>query len=507
MNSTTIKKDLLASAVVFLISVPLSLGIALASGAPMISALIAAAVGGIVAGALGGSPLQVSGPSPAMPVIVFGMVQSMGWQTACVATILAGAIQIILGKSKVARAALAISPAVMYGMLAGIGITITVGQVQAMLGGTPASSVIKNIARFPHHLTNVNIESLILGFMAVVILVVWAKLPKKIQTVPGALVAVGVPTLLSVVAGFDVKRIDLPHDVLSGIVLPVIPKMDLWQQLITAALMIAMVSSVESLLSAAATDKLHTGERANLDKELVGQGIANMVSGALGGYPINGVIVRSSANINAGAQTRLSTIIHGVWIIIFALFFGDLLRMIPLAVLAGLLVYVGAKLINFENIRTLTRHKELPVYIPTVVGVACVDLITGVAIGLGLSLFFTLRRLANAEVQITYGQGTTKVHVNGSLTFLNVPRLMQMLNTIPPGEKVELEIHTDFMDHAAFDAVHGWERSYLNSGGVVSIEEPHEEWYEPASNNEPRFRKSRILSQKATVRRDDPVLL
>lgn len=499
MLKDNLKKDILASIVVFLVAIPLSLGIALASGAPIVAGIIAATVGGIVAGALGGAPLQVSGPAAGMTVIVFGAVQSLGWQGACVATTIAGVIQIILGRSKIAKAALAISPAVMHGMLAGIGVTIVAAQIQVMLGGSPASSVIKNLAKLPHHISNASIEALLLGAFAVVIMLVWSKLPKKVQIVPGALVAVVVPTLVSLLSPLPVKRIDLPGDILSGIALPALPAGDMWPKILTAAITIALVASVESLLSAAATDKLHTGNRADLDKELVGQGAANAISGLLGGLPVTGVIVRSSANINAGAKTRLSAILHGVWVLVFAVLLGSLLRQIPLAVLAGLLVHVGIKLVNVEHIKALSLHKELPVYAVTLLGVAGLDLITGVGMGLALSLFIVLKRLAMTEVTVSYGNGLTRVQVNGSLTFLNVPRLSQTLNSIPPGEKVELEIHTDFMDHAAFDAVHGWERSYIKSGGLVSIEEPHEEWYAPAVQKAPRAHKSPILPRSGTA--------
>jgi carbonic anhydrase len=494
-----LKKDVLASIVVFLVAIPLSLGIAFASGAPIIAGVIAAAVGGIVVGSLGGAPLQVSGPAAGMTVIVFGVVQSLGWQAACLATAIAGVIQIVLGKSKIARMALAISPAVMYGMLAGIGITIVTAQLQVVLGGTPASGVIKNLAQIPQTVAGANLAAVALGAMAFGILLLWPKVPKKVQLLPGALVAVAVPTLVSVALNFPVKRIELPSDILGQIKLPTMPAPDLVGPLLASALTIALVASVESLLSAAATDKLHQGPRADLDKELVGQGAANTVSGLLGGLPVTGVIVRSSANINAGAQSRLSSILHGVWVLVFVLLLGSLLESIPLAALAGLLVHVGVKLVDAKQIRLLAQHRELPVYLVTVAGVAGLDLITGVGLGLGLSLFLVLRRMATTEMRLSYGQGFTRVEINGSLTFLNVPRLMQTLNTIPPGERVEVEIHADFMDHAAFESLHSWERSYLKTGGQLSISEPHEEWYAPATQNLPRSRKSPIVTREGAL--------
>ncbi|MGV3617451.1 MAG: SulP family inorganic anion transporter [Fimbriimonas sp.] len=490
VKSENLKKDFLSSIVVFLVAVPLSLGIALASGAPIISGIIAGVIGGIVVGLLGGAPLQVSGPAAGLTVLVFGVVQQFGWPTACLITALAGLIQLGLGASKVARAALAISPAVVHGMLAGIGVTIAIAQFQVMLGGKTGSSAIANLKALPGHLTGLNAAALVLGVISIAILVLWPKLPKKAQVVPAPLVAVVIPTIVSVVAAMSVKRIELPSDLLGGIRLPAMPSSELLGPVFISALTIALVASVESLLSAVATDKMHRGPRANLDKELIGQGAANTLSGLLGGLPVTGVIVRSSANIASGATSRLSTILHGVWILLFVALFGGLLQSVPLAALAGLLVHVGAKLVKIKDIQELAKHRELPAYFATMLGVVFIDLIAGVAIGLAISFFMVFRRMAMTEVKVDYGQGTTRVQVFGTLTFMNVPRLMKTLNTIPAGERVEMEIHADFMDHAAFEALHSWEKGHLESGGQLMIDETNEEWYEPAKAHQPKVHKS-----------------
>jgi carbonic anhydrase len=332
----------------------------------------------------------------------------------------------------------------------------------------------------------------ILGALGIAILLLWPKMPKQVRVVPAPLIAVLVPTVISVAFNMPVKRIELPSDLLAGIRLPALPSGDLIVPILTSALTIALVASVESLLSAVATDKLHRGPRANLDKELIGQGVANTMSGLLGGLPVTGVIVRSSANIAAGATSRLSTILHGVWILLFVALFGSLLQSIPLAALAGLLVHVGIKLVKIQDIKELAKHRELPAYAATLLGVVFVDLIAGVAFGLAISFFMVFRRMATTEVQISYGQGTTHVLVNGTLTFMNVPRLMKTLNTIPAGERVEMEIHADFMDHAAFEALHSWERGHMESGGQLLINETNEEWYEPAKAHQPKVHKSPI---------------
>lgn len=497
-----LKANILSSIVVFLVAIPLSLGIALASGAPIISGVIAGVVGGIVVGLLGGAPLQVSGPAAGLTVLVYGVVHKFGWPTACLITVIAGLMQLALGASKVARAALAISPAVVHGMLAGIGVVIAVAQFQVVLGGSPASNVLSNLGKLPTHLANVNLSAVVLGLIAFAVLVIWPKLPKQVRAVPGPLVAVLLPTVLSVALNMPVKRIELPSDLLAGIKLPQMPEGSLIVPILTSALTIALVASVESLLSAVATDKMHRGPRANLDKELIGQGAGNALSGLLGGLPITGVIVRSSANIAAGATSRLSTILHGIWILAFVALFGGLLQSIPLAALAGLLVHVGTKLVKVQDIKELAQHRELPAYFATLLGVVFIDLMAGVGIGLAISFFMVFRRMAMTEVAVSYGNGVTHVKVNGTLTFMNVPRLMKTLNTIPTGERVEMDLRADFMDHAAFEAIHSWERSHMDAGGYVAISESQEEWYVPAKEHQPRVHKTTGI----TTDRRQPVL-
>jgi len=493
------KRDVLASLVVFLVALPLSLGIAFASGAPIVAGLIAAAIGGIVAGTIGGAPLQVSGPAAGLTVIVFGAVQNLGWQGMCVATAIAGLIQLALGFFRVGRVSLAIPPAVVHGMLAGIGVTIAFAQLQVTLGSSPQSGVLKNLAAMPGNIAKINPAAFALGALCFAIVFFWAKLPKKVQIVPGALVAVLVPTLISVWLNLDVKRIELPANILGEIKFPTMPASNMIVPILTTALTLALVASVESLLCAVATDKLHKGPRANLDRELLGQGAANTISGFLGGLPVTGVIVRSSANIAAGATSRVSAVLHGVWIVLFSLLLGSLLESIPFAVLAGLLVHVGVKLVNAHHIRELASHKELPVYLVTLLGVSCIDLIAGVGLGLGLSIFMVLRRMATADFKVTSREGVHQVLLTGSLTFMNVPKLVNALSAIPPRERVDLVIHTDFMDHSAFEALNTWERSYLEAGGELRILESHEEWYRPATLKLPRVTKTPVTPREPVL--------
>ena len=481
-----------ASFVVFLIAVPLSLGIALASGAPsVVAGLIAAVVGGIVVGLMGGAPLQVSGPAAGLTVVVFGLVHQFGWPVTCAITACAGVVQLLLGTLRISRAALYISPSVVHGMLAGIGIVIALAQLHVVLGGQPQASALLNLKALPQQIVEHHGPAVVLGLITIGVLVGWPFLPKLVQKVPAALAAVGISTIVSLVFAMDVKRVLLPENLYADHVLPQMPNGN-WGAFAVAVATVALIASVESLLAAVATDKLHSGDRANLDRELMGQGAGNMMSGLLGGLPITGVVVRSSANIKAGAKSRLSAILHGFWILLFVAVLSFVIQKIPLASLAGLLVFVGIKLVDFHHIRELGIHREAPIYFVTVAGVVFLNLLAGVGLGIGLALLMLLRRLAQST--ITMEQRTLlpgepvrqHVRMEGSLTFLSVPQITAQLSAIPPGANVEIDLAVDWMDHAAFESLHSWRIAHEKTGGRVDIDERHEGWYDSALSGKPR---------------------
>ncbi|PAW91623.1 MAG: hypothetical protein B9S33_00075 [Pedosphaera sp. Tous-C6FEB] len=485
--TNVLRRDLPASLVVFLVAVPLSLGIALASGAPIVAGLIGAVAGGIVTGLLAGSPLQVSGPAAGLTVVVAGLVHQFGWQTMCVITACAGVVQLIMGWLKVARGALIIAPAVVHGMLAGIGISIALAQIHVVLGGGPKSSPLVNLIGIPQQIGVVNGAAAALGFLTIGILIAWKKLKvPALKAIPGPLVAVVVGTVVAMLMKLDVKRVDLPDKFeFTKLLAPTD-----WGAFAIAVLTVALIASIESLLCAVATDKLHSGVRSDLDKELSAQGAGNLVSGLFGGLPITGVIVRSSANIAANAASRWSAVLHGVWILLFAAFLGGVIEQIPLAVLAGLLVHVGVNLVNLNHIRDLRTHSEHPIYFATVLGVTCINLLAGVGIGLALSVFFAIRRLSNTQVTMEEREGKWHVRIEGTLTFASVPKLNGELSRIPAGRPVDIDLAVDFIDHSAFEALHGWRENHERAGGHVDIDETHEEWYKPAVEGKPRNGKS-----------------
>ncbi|MCQ4198014.1 SulP family inorganic anion transporter, partial [Streptomyces parvulus] len=470
--------DVSASIAVFLIALPLSLGIALATGAPLQAGLVAAAVGGIVAGRIGGCPLQVSGPAAGLTVVTADLIQQYGWRTTCAITVLAGLAQLGLGCLRVARSALAVSPAIVHGMLAGIGVTIAVAQLHIVLGGTPQSSVPDNLVALPAQLADVRPADLAVSALTLSLLSLWPRLPGRagqlLGKLPAALIAVAGATAVAAVAGLRLPKVDLPS--WSSHALATLPEGPVLG-LVAAVLTTTLVCSVQSLLGAVAVDKLVaarpglTGrvKRSNLDRELLGQGAANIVSGSLGGLPIAGVAVRSTANVAAGAVSRNSTMLHGGLVVIAALLLVPALELIPLASLAALVMAVGLKMISLNHIRTVTRHREVLVYAVTTAGVVFLGVLEGVALGIAVAVGVALHRLTRTRITHDETAGVHHVHVRGQLTFLAVPRLSRVLHQVPHGADAVVELDGSFMDHAAFETLQDWQKTHTAQGGAVDI--------------------------------------
>ncbi|MFB6773348.1 bifunctional SulP family inorganic anion transporter/carbonic anhydrase [Streptomyces sp. NPDC056337] len=491
--------DVSAAIAVFLIALPLSLGIALATGAPLQAGLVAAAVGGIVAGRIGGCPLQVSGPAAGLTVVTADLIQQYGWRTTCAITVVAGLAQLGLGCLRVARSALAVSPAIVHGMLAGIGVTIAVAQLHIVLGGTPQSSVPDNLVALPAQLANLRPADVAVSVLTLTLLTFWPRVPGRagrlLGKMPAALVAVAGATAVAALAGLRLPKVDLPS--WSSHALATLPDGPVLG-LVAAVLTTTLVCSVQSLLGAVAVDKLVaarpglTGrvKRSNLDRELLGQGAANIVSGSLGGLPIAGVAVRSSANVAAGAVSRNSTMLHGVLVVIAALLLVPALELIPLASLAALVMAVGLKMVSLNHIRTVTRHREVLVYAVTTTGVVFLGVLEGVALGIAVAVAVALHRLTRMRITHDEIEGVHHVHVRGQLTFLAVPRLSRILHQVPHGSTAVVELDGSFMDHAAFETLQDWQKTHTAQGGSVDItgRRPGTRISEPADRDNCRCR-------------------
>ena len=465
---SVLRYDLPASLVVFLVALPLSLGIAIASNAPVLAGLIAAIVGGVIAGAIGGSPLQVSGPAAGLTVVVADLVSDFGWAVTCFITVAAGVLQVALGLSRVARAALAISPVVVHAMLAGIGITIALQQTHVLLGGKSKSTAWHNVIELPAQVIGAHRPGVILGVLVIAILIAWRWVPASSRRIPGPLVAIVGVTIISVVFPFHVRRIELDGSPLDALQLPAMPDGE-WSAVALGVITVALIASVESLLSAVSIDRMHNGPRTDFNRELIGQGAANMISGTIGGLPITGVIVRSSTNVNAGAKSRASSIMHGVWILLFTLPFAELVEEVPSAALAGLLIVIGIQLLKPAHIETALRNRDFAVYAVTTFSVVFLNLLHGVMIGLALAVALTGWRVIRARIEAGPVGEDWRVTIAGACTFLALPRLTRVLASIPAGKDVEVTISANYLDHAAHQAITDWQRQHQATGGTVRI--------------------------------------
>lgn len=467
---------------VFLVALPLSLGIAYACGAPMMAGLIAAVAGGVVAGVLGGAPMQVTGPAAGLVVVVAGLIDQFGWAMTCVITIGAGVLQIVFGLTRVARGALAVAPVVVHAMLAGIGITIALQQIHVLLGGSPKTSAWQNIVTLPHDVSALRWPEVAIGVMVIAILLSWPRLPSRLRMIPGPMVAIVAATAVALALHLSVQRVSLSGGLLDAIGLPALPATAPdgapWRTeygaIALGILTVALIASVESLLSAVGVDKLHAGPRTDLDRELIGQGGANVVSGALGGLPVTGVIIRGSANVAAGAISRWSAILHGLWILLFAVAVPGAIELVPTAALAGLLIVIGMQLVKLAHMRLARRTGDFVVYLATMLGVVFLNLLEGVAIGLGISIVLLLWRVMRAQMQVRPadpdgGTPDWEVELDGTLSFLSLPRLSKQLSEIPPDARVTITLNADYIDHAISEAIADFKRAHEATGGTVMV--------------------------------------
>ena len=510
-----LKNDLLSSIVVFLVALPLCIGIAVAVGVDPARALITGIIGGLVVGLISGSPLQVSGPAAGLFVIVADIIftnkdkylaqlgddgvagaeqSAMAYAMAALgcAVVLGGIMQLAAGKMKLGRWFRAVSPAVIKGMLSGIGALILISQFHVMLdhtamwGDAPARKGLQYLATIPiaitkcfsgdanHHLAAV------IGIVTIGTIMAWTKFaPKSISFIPGALVGILAATFLSVVAGFDVIQLSVPDNMFSEVSFPTVT----WFELIVdpsiwvSAFVIALVGSAATLLTAAAIDEMSRdiGVKTDYDQELVSQGVGNMLCGLVGALPMTGVIVRSSANVHAGARTRKSTIIHGAWLLLFVCFLPHLLTYIPKSALGALLVYTGFKLLNPKQLLGLLKvgKSEAAIYLITLAIIVSVDLLIGVIVGVALSAAKLLHRFSHLEVELESDEAKHRyeLKLRGAATFLRLPILAEYLEQLPGDAELHVCLeHVDYIDHACFELLMNWADSHVEDGGSLVMD-------------------------------------
>jgi MFS superfamily sulfate permease-like transporter len=594
------------------------MGIAQASGVPIAAGIITGIVGGLVVGLLAGSPLQVSGPAAGLTVIVYGFVQEHGLPALGAAVLIGGTIQLTAGLFRLGQWFRAVSPAVIRGMLSGIGILIVGSQFHLMVDDKPRGGGIANLASIPEAISKgfripelappeargartglihqvgelhekqeeirelaaervsdspspeevehergmllplvarqsdllarlkalsqeaqtlpfatdgtasgrrfvvaldksveANAAALaalerqdlasvrerqegasealaallsslkrhdwaaMLGLLTIATIILWQGLaPKRLKIVPGPLLAVVLTAGVAYWLSLPVLYVEVPDNLLHGVHFPsLLVLQDIsFGALITGGLVIAAVASAETLLCATAVDQLHTGPRTHYDRELAAQGVGNMVCGLLGALPMTGVIVRSATNVQAGARTRASAVLHGLWLLLFVVALGALLRNIPTSVLAGILVYTGYKLVDFNALKQLRAFgwSEVGIYLATVAGIVVFDLLTGVLIGIGLSglkLLLTFSRL-KTRLRPEPGRGTDMMlELVGAATFVRLPKLAAALEQVPPGVKLHVDLSgLSYLDHACMELLSSWSQQHLATGGDVEID-------------------------------------
>jgi len=478
-------RDFTASIVVFLVAMPLCMGIAIASGVAPEKGLITGIIGGLIVGALAGSPLQVSGPAAGLAVIVFELVRDQGLSALGPILVLAGAIQFVAGVLKLGGWFRAISPAVVHGMLAGIGVLIVVGQFHVLFDAKPLASGLENLAAMPGRLFGLDIGNLAgaelafaIGLLTIVAMLGWEKFrPAALRLVPGALVGVTAATLVALIGGLDVARVAVPSNILNAVSAPdagFFAKL-LDPSIYATALAIAFIASAETLLSAAAVDKMHDGVRTDYDKELRAQGVGNLLCGAAGALPMTGVIVRSSANVQAGATSRMSTMLHGAWILGFVALMPWLLREIPMAALGGILVVTGVRLVSLTHMKHLFhRYGALPalIWVATLVTVVAEDLLTGVLVGLGLSLLELVPYVRQLRLGVSeqHEGETSHVALEGAATFVTLPKLAKRLDAMPRGKALRLDLsRLSAIDHTSAEMLNDWLQRRRASGSATDL--------------------------------------
>lgn len=492
------KSDLTSGLIVFLIALPLCLGIAQASNAPLFSGIVAGVIGGIVIGSFSKSQLSVSGPAAGLVAIIIGALVTLspigldgkpdftaGFRFLLCATIIAGAIQLIFGFIRAGSIANYFPTSVIEGMLAGIGLTIIFKQIPDAFGYIKSAGHTagmedgeRGIAMYylEHLRDHIEPGAVIIALVGISILILWAsKLAKKVQMIPAGLLVVVIGTLLNglfkliapslFVEGSHLVRLPVPKNIsdfagqfllpdFNGFLNPAV-----WQ----TGFVIAIVASIETLLCIEATDKLDPMKRYTPgDSELKAQGIGNIVSGLIGGLPITSVIVRSSANINAGARSKLSTITHGVLLLVCVTTIPFILNLIPKASLAAILIFTGYRLCRPAVFKHMWQA-GLPQFIPFVVTAIAValpmlGLLKGVGIGMIISIFYLLRN--NLRIPYYYkrvvfeSKDIINLELAQEVSFLNKASIKKTLESIPEGSTVVLDAHkTEYIDYDVLELI------------------------------------------------------
>jgi MFS superfamily sulfate permease-like transporter len=480
----TINNDLPAGLVVFLVALPLCVGIAIASGAPPFSGIISGIVGGLIVSWLSGSQLSVSGPAAGLTVILFNGIHKIGsYEGLLTATIIAGVVQIILGYARAGIIGHYFPSSVIRGMLASIGLILIFKQIPTFLGidtiffgieGFRLNDTYETFSKILHIIINMNFAPFIIGIISLILMLIWEKPAIKntkiLKLIPGAFVAVFVSIGLNEilirfypsVAITGKQLVSLPtlnhlSELNTHLISPDFSVLSNWNVWVVA-FTISIIASIETLLSIEAADKLDPNKNITpTSRELKAQGVGNIISGLLGGIPMTAVIVRTSANISAGGRSKMSSFIHGLFLTVSILSIPNILNKIPLSTLAVVLIVIGFKLTKpalYNNQYQLGPEQFIP-FITTIISVLLTDLLIGISIGMILGVFFVLK--ANYLNPYSYEKIESddhhiiKIRLSEQLSFINKASINKLLHELP--EKSIVEINGEFVKYIDYDVL------------------------------------------------------
>ncbi|MFG2131904.1 SulP family inorganic anion transporter [Streptomyces sp. NPDC048751] len=472
--------EITASLVVFLVALPLCIGVAVASGVPPELGIISGVIGGLVVGAARGSTLQVSGPAAGLAALVSETVLEHGVAMLGVIVLFSGILQIVLGLVRFGRFFQAISLAVVQGMLAGIGLPLMFSQAYPVADAKAPGTPIENMAGIPGLLadTVAGPQTMIaagLGILTVVLSFLWKKAPGPIKKVPAALVAVGIGIAVAALPGVEVKTLQVGN-LLASVDVPGPEQFAGLADggIITAILTFTVIASAESLFTAAAVDRMHDGPRTRYNPELIAQGAGNTVAGLLGALPVTAVVARSSANVQAGAKTRMSRTLHGLWLLAFALLLPQVLALIPISVLAGVLVHSGWKLFAPEQFPKMWRQDrgEFAVMTITTLVIVATALLEGVLVGLAAGIVLAALRMSQTVIKQHVEEDTAKVVMAGNATFLRLPQVIEALEAAAESGKPRIRLDltgVTHLDHACRSQVEEFTAQQRGKGVRVEL--------------------------------------
>ncbi|WP_270088611.1 SulP family inorganic anion transporter [Sphingobacterium sp. SYP-B4668] len=493
LSKRDLKYDFPASIVVFLVALPLCLGIAMASGAPLFAGILTGVIGGIVVASISKSPLSVSGPAAGLTVIVLGAIQQLGaYETFLLAVVIAGVVQLILGILKAGMIGNYFPSSVIIGMLAAIGITIILKQIPLALGLTESHAFEMDngggISAFANTLfSSIGYGALIICTLSILILIFWPKIP-KLNKLPAPLLVVGVG--LGLAMAFQGTGLQLSSEQL--VTVPIVGSFSEFTGLFTlpdfsqilnkdvwiVALTIAIIASLETLLSIEAVDKIDPFKRNTpTNRELIAQGVGNITSGMLGGLPMTSVIVRSSANVNAGGRTRQSAILHGTWLFLALLAIPTVLNLIPLSCLAAILLHTGFKLAKpalFKEMYVKGWDQFIP-FAMTIAAVVFTDLLTGVGVGIVIATFYILKaNMKNAfkfDIVKHQDEETAVITLAEEVTFLNKAPIQQKLYSLPKSiGKIEINgSKSKFIDKDVIEVIKDFQQNAISKGRDIQL--------------------------------------